>query len=91
MKISNEDASTALNTYIKILLYLKWPSYVKLPVKKLSWSHTQKAENRNMKFYFKILCLLILTSQATGYIKRMSLNNSSDVTEEPARDTKKSQ
>jgi len=62
MKISNEDANTALNTYIKILLYFKWPIYVKLPVKKCSWSHPQKAENRNMKFHLKILCFLILTS-----------------------------
>jgi hypothetical protein len=44
-----------------------------------------------MKFHIKRLCLLILTSQGKGYIKRMLLNNSSDVMEEPASDTEKIQ
>jgi len=70
MKIPNEDPNTALNTYTKILLYLKWRSYVKLPMKKWSWLHKQKAENRNMKFHIKILCLLILTSQGNGIYKK---------------------
>jgi len=42
-----------------------------------------------MKFHLKIL-FINLTSKATGYIKRMLLNNSSDVTEQPARDREES-
>jgi hypothetical protein len=44
-----------------------------------------------MKFRIQFFCLLILTSHATRYIKKILLNNLSDVTEEPASDTEKIQ
>jgi hypothetical protein len=54
-------------------------------------TYTKSGKQKHEISYTIFLCLLILTSQATEYIKRMSLNNSSDVAEEPASDTEKSQ
>jgi hypothetical protein len=50
-----------------------------------------KGAKQKHEISYKNFVFINSASQATGYIKRMLLNNSSDVMEEPASDTEKSQ